>query len=218
MRFAKFSLILGPAMMLTKRQKELLDFLSSHIRRRGYAPTLEEIADHLQLDSVATVHKHLSNLERKGAIRRKWNRSRAIEIVPKHASARAVELPLLGRVAAGEPIEAVTTADTIAIPEELVRRNETYVLRVRGDSMIDEGILDGDYVVVEDRKTANNGETAVVVIDGAATVKKFYRERGRVRLQPANPNLDPIYVRDRALEVRGVVVAVMRKCTRRQAR
>jgi len=202
-------------MLLTKRQKEILDYLTDHIRRRGYAPTLEEIAGHLRLDSVATVHKHLCNLEEKGAIRRQWNRSRAIEVMPKHRTARAVELPLLGRVAAGAPIETVTVADTIAVPEELVGRNETYVLQVSGDSMIEEGILDGDYIVVENRRTAANGETAVVMIDGAATVKKFYRERGRVRLQPANPSLAAIYVRDRRLEIRGVVVAVMRKCWRR---
>ncbi len=198
-------------MTLTKRQKELLDYLEGHIRRRGYAPTLEEIGRHLRLESIATVHKHLSNLEEKGVIRRTWNRSRAIEIVPRHRSVRAVELPLLGRVAAGIPIEAIEIQDTIAVPEDLARPGDAYVLQVRGDSMVDEGILDGDYVVVHRRATANNGETAVVVIDGAATVKKFYRERGHVRLQPANPELDPIILRDRDVDVKGVVVAVMRK-------
>jgi len=120
-----------------------------------------------------------------------------------------------GRVAAGAPIEAIEVPDTIAVPEELVRSNNTYVLQVNGDSMVEEGILDGDFIVVEDRKTATNGETAVVIIEGAATVKKFYRERGRVRLEPANAALSPIFVRDRDLEIRGVVVAVMRKYHRR---
>jgi repressor LexA len=202
-------------MTLTKRQKELLDYLESHIKRQGYAPTLEEIGRHLRLGSIATVHKHLSNLEEKGVIRRKWNRSRAIEIVPRHRTARAVEFPLLGRVAAGVPIEAIEVQDTIAVPEELARSSDAYVLQVRGDSMINDGILDGDYIVVEGRPTARNGETAVVVVDGAATVKKFYRERGHVRLQPANPALSPMIVRDRDIEVKGVVVAVMRKYPRR---
>jgi len=203
------------AMTLTKRQKEILDYIENHIRRRGYAPTLEEIGAHFRLDSVATVHKHVSNLQSKGVIRRKWNRSRSIELVPRHRSIRAAELPLLGRVAAGAPIEAIEVRDTIAVPEELIRSNNTYVLQVNGDSMVEEGILDGDFIVVEDRKTASNGETAVVIIEGAATVKKFYRDRGRVRLEPANAALSPILVRDRDLEIRGVVVAVMRKYHRR---
>ena len=201
-------------MSLTKRQKQLLDYLDDHIRRRGYAPTLEEIGRRFRLASVATVHKHLSNLEHKGVIRRTWNRSRAIELVSDRRQVRAVELPLLGRVAAGTPIEAVEVQDTIAFPEELIRGNGTYALQVHGDSMVEEGILDGDYVVIDHRKVARNGETVVAIIDGAATIKKFYRERGRVRLQPANVKLDPIIVRGRDLEIRGVVVAVMRKYPR----
>jgi repressor LexA len=204
-------------MVLTKRQKELLDYLEAHIRRRGYAPTLQEIAGHFHLDSIATVHKHLSNLQSKGLIRRKWNRNRSIELVSRRRSVRAQELPLLGRVAAGEPIEAIEVADTIAVPDELVPAGETYVLQVRGESMIEEGILDGDYVVVDARPTAHNGETVVAVVDGAATVKKFYRERGRIRLEPANSKVRPIVVRDRNVEIRGVVVAVMRKYARRKA-
>jgi len=202
-------------MTLTKRQKEILDYIETHIRSRGYAPTLEEIGSHFGLDSVATVHKHVSNLQAKGVIRRTWNRSRSIELVPRHRSIRALELPLLGRVAAGAPIEAVEVRDAIAVPEELIRSNNSYVLQVRGNSMVEEGILDGDFIVVEDRKTAANGETAVIVMDGMATVKKFYRERGRVRLQPANADLAPIFVRDRDVEIRGVVAAVMRKYPRR---
>jgi repressor LexA len=202
-------------MVLTKRQKELLDHIDDHIRRRGYAPTLEEIGRHFRLGSVATVHKHLTNLQRKGLIRRKWNRSRSIELVPLHRRARAAEVPLLGRVAAGSPIEAIEVPETIAIPEAFARGANTYVLQVQGTSMVEDGILDGDYIVVDGRSVANNGETVVAVVDGAATVKKFYRERGRVRLQPANASLDPIIVRDRNTEIRGVVVAVIRKYPRR---
>jgi repressor LexA len=202
-------------MILTKRQKELLDFLESHIRRRGYAPTLEEIGHRFGLGSVATVHKHLTNLEQKGAIRRKSNLSRAIELVPLRRQARAKELPLLGRVAAGEPIEAIEVPDAIAVPEELSAGPAGYVLQVQGDSMIDEGIFEGDYIVVDGRRTANNGDTVVAVIDGAATVKKFYRERGRIRLQPANARLQPIFVRGAGIELRGVVVGLMRRYPRR---
>lgn len=199
-------------MFLTKRQKQLFDYIQAYLSRRGYAPTLEEIGAHFRLSSLATVHKHLSNLEEKGLIRRTWNHSRAIELVPQRTEARAVEVPLLGRVAAGRPIEALQQNDTIALPEELIRRDNTYVLRVAGDSMVDDGIWDGDYIVVEERSTAQNGETVIAEIGGEATVKRFYREKGgKVRLQPANDKIDPIIVRANDLEVRGVVVAVMRK-------
>jgi repressor LexA len=197
---------------LTKRQKQLFDYIESYLARHGYAPTLEEIGAHFRLRSVATVHKHLTNLEEKGLIRRTWNHSRAIELIRQQKSAAAVELPLLGRVAAGRPIEALEQADGITVPEEFVRRNDTYVLRVVGNSMTDDGIWDGDYIVVEGRPTADNGETVIATIDGEATVKKFYREKGgKVRLQPANDAMKPIVVAANDLEIRGVVVAVMRK-------
>ncbi len=198
-------------MTLTKRQKEILDFIEESIRDNGYAPTLEEIARRFELNSLATVHKHISNLEAKGRIRRKWNHSRAIELVDRSRRTRACELPLLGRVAAGAPIEAIEGSDTIEVPESFVRRRNTYALRVTGDSMVDSGILSGDVIVVEERPEPNNGEMVVANIDGEATVKRFYRERdGRVRLQPANPNYQPIEVLDRDLQIRGVVVAVLR--------
>src|SRR5512145_1737186 len=138
-------------MYLTRRQKEILDFLERHIARKGYAPTIEEIGEHFGLSSLATVHKHLSNLQEKGLVKRDWNRSRALELVPTDVKVRAVELPLLGRVAAGSPIEAVTSTETIFVPEDMVGRQETYVLQVKGDSMIEEQIRDGDYVIVENR-------------------------------------------------------------------
>jgi repressor LexA len=200
-------------MILTRRQKEIWDYLQDYIAGHGYAPTLEEIGAHFGLSSLATVHKHLTNLERKRVISRKWNLSRAIEITPSQKAAPAVELRLLGRVAAGAPIEAIETDDTLTIPEDLVRRpRNAFALRVQGESMVGEGILDGDYIVVEKRPTADNGETVVAVMDGEATVKKFYHERGgKVRLQPANPHMEPIIVKEKDLEVRGIVVAVLRK-------
>lgn len=200
-------------MILTRRQKEIWDYLEDYIAAHGYAPTLEEIGEHFSLSSLATVHKHLSNLERKGVIARKWNLSRAIEITPPRKTSRAIDLPLLGRVAAGAPIEAIETDDRLTIPENFVRRpHNAFALRVQGESMVGEGILDGDFIVVEKRPTADNGETVVAVINGEATVKKFHRERGgRIRLQPANPQMEPIFVRDKDVEVRGVVVAVLRK-------
>lgn len=199
-------------MILTKRQKQLFDYIDDYIARHGYAPTLEEIGAHFRLSSLATVHKHLSNLEHKGLIKRKWNFSRAIELVRQQKAAAAVDLPLLGYVAAGQPIEALETADTFAVPEEFVRRQNTFVLRVKGQSMIEDGIWDGDYIVIEERAAADNGETVVALINGAATVKKFYREKGgQIRLMPANERMQPIIVKDKDVTVRGVVVAVMRK-------
>src|SRR5213083_3604463 len=143
---------------LTKRQREILDYLNEFIAQHGYAPSLEEIGRRFGLSSLATVHKHLTNLQEKGLIKRAWNRSRALELVPTEVTVRAVELPLLGRVAAGTPIEAVQASETIFVPEDMVGRRDTYVLQVKGDSMIDEQIRDGDYVIVEDRKAARDGE------------------------------------------------------------
>jgi repressor LexA len=196
--------------MVTKRQKELLDYLQSYIGEHRYAPTLEEIGRHFGLASLATVHKHLQNLERKGLIRRLANQSRALELVGA-AAAPAVTVPLLGRVAAGAPIEPVETAETVTLPEEMLGRGETFALRVRGDSMVGEGILDGDLIVVESRREAPNGTVVVALVRGEATVKKLYRERGRVRLEPANERLAPIVAPERDVEIRGAVIAVLRR-------
>jgi repressor LexA len=197
---------------LTKRQREILDYLQEFIQQQGYAPSLEEIGRRFNLSSLATVHKHLTNLQEKGFIRRSWNRSRSVELLSARVGQRALELPLLGIVAAGLPIEAVTTTETIAVPEDLAGRRETYVLKVKGDSMIDEQIRDGDFVIVEDRKTAENGEMVVALIGGSdTTLKKFYRENGRVRLQPANPSMQPMLFDPTQVQVQGVVVGMMRK-------
>ena len=199
-------------MILTKRQKQLYDYLDDYIATHGFAPTLEEIGEHFHLNSLATVHKHLTNLEHKGLIMRKWNFSRAIELVPRQKKSGAVELPLLGLVAAGQPIEALENNETFTVPEEFIRRQNTFVLRVKGNSMIEDGIWDGDYIIVEERPSAENGETVVALVNGEATVKRFYREKGgKVRLQPANESMQPIIVHDKDVEIRGAVVAVMRK-------
>jgi repressor LexA len=201
-------------MPLTKRQREILSFLSSYHEANGYAPSFEEIAEQFNYNSLATVHEHLSNLERKGYIKRNYNESRAIEILPSEANPRAIELPLLGLVAAGMPIEAMTANETIAVPDDFVRRSGGhYVLRVRGNSMIDEQIRDGDFVVVNERRSVDNGEMVIAMLSGAsATVKKFYRERdGRIRLQPANETMDPIYVHENDISIQGVVVGVLRR-------
>jgi repressor LexA len=197
---------------LTKRQREILDYLNDFIQQHGYAPSLEEIGRRFHLSSLATVHKHLTNLQEKGFIRRAWNRSRSVEVIPAKVASRAVELPLLGYVAAGIPIEAVASEDTISVPELLAGKRDSYVLRVKGNSMIDEQICDGDFVVVEDRRTALDGETVVALVGGSdVTLKKLYREKDRVRLQPANPTMAPIYVAADQVQVQGVVVGVMRK-------
>ena len=197
---------------LTKRQREILDYLHEFIGERGYAPSLEEIGRRFGLSSLATVHKHLTNLQDKGFIRRAWNRSRSGELVPSVMGARALDLPLLGYVAAGAPIEAVVSAETVSVPEDLAGTRDTYALRVRGDSMIEEQIRDGDLVVVEDRQTAHNGEMVIALLDRTdVTLKKFYREKGHVRLQPANERLQPIVVPADTVQVQGVVVGVMRR-------
>ena len=194
-------------MYVTKRQKEILDFITGFIQQRGYAPSLQEIGSRFGLSSLATVHKHLSRLEEKGLIRRSYNRGRSIEL-----TVEAVELPLLGLVAAGKPIEAVPEKETIAVPANMVGRRSTYVLQVKGDSMLDEQIRDGDYVVVEERTTAENGETVIALLKGEeVTLKKFYRENGYIRLQPANPAMKPIRVKEEDLRIQGIVIGVLRK-------
>ena len=199
--------------MMTRRQKELLDYLRGYIHTNGYAPTLEEIGRHFSLASLATVHKHLQNLQRKGVIRRLPNQSSALELAVTSDDARAVRIPLLGRVAAGTPIEPVESPETITLPEELLGRGETFALRVRGDSMIDDGILDGDVVVVEARADADDGTTVVALVRGEATVKRLYRDAAAstVRLMPANDRHAPIVAPASEVEIRGQVVAVLRR-------
>lgn len=201
-------------MPLTRRQKQILDYIQDYLTSNGYAPSFEEIAGQFGFASLATVHEHLTNLEQKGYIRRAHNESRSIEIVPPRGQSGATELPLLGQVAAGEPIEALTVPETISVPNDLIpRRGSSYVLRVRGDSMIDDHIVDGDYVVVHNRDTADDGEMVIALVQGtSATVKRVYRERGGwVRLQPSNTRMQPIRVHEDDVLVQGVVVGVIRR-------
>jgi len=199
-------------MILTRRQKEILDYVADFLGRNGYAPSLEEIGHHFHLSSPATVHKHLKNLEKKGAIARDWNRSRSLRLVSPD-TARARFVPLAGEVAAGEPIEVFEVQEKTPVPEEMVGRKSAYVLRVRGESMIGDHIRDGDCVIVEKRKTAENGETVIALIDGdQATLKKFYREKkGMIRLEPSNPGMAAILRREEDVQIQGVVIGLMRK-------
>ena len=201
-------------MPLTKRQREILNYLSTYSEQNGFAPSFEEIAEHFDYNSLATVHEHLTNLERKGYIKRSYNESRAIEILPTEATPRAIELPLLGAVAAGMPIEALEHNETFTVPESMIgRAGSHYVLKVRGNSMIDEQIRDGDFVVVNERKSADNGEMVIALLERtSATVKRYYREKdGRIRLQPANEAMEPIFTDERNLLIQGVVVGVLRR-------
>ncbi|HEV8375202.1 MAG TPA: transcriptional repressor LexA [Candidatus Polarisedimenticolia bacterium] len=199
-------------MYLTARQRELYEFLQGYIAREGEAPTYEEIGRALKLKSTNAVAKHLKALEEKGYVRSPWgNRKRALSLVEHGTPSFAI--PLLGMVAAGKPIEPVEQAEKIEIPRSLLGRGENFALKVRGDSMIDDGIRDGDVVIVRRQATAENGDTVVAVVDGEATVKRFYKKGGRVELRPANPALVPLFLDSSAatLEIRGVVVGLIRK-------
>ncbi len=199
-------------MKLTKRQKEILDFIAGFIAREGYSPSMEEIAAHFKFASLNAVFKHLEALAQRGYLRRDANRARSIELAREN-EAISKSIPLMGLIAAGRPIEAVAAPEMLAVPEELLPgRGNYFILRVQGDSMIDEHIADGDYVIVESRENAVNGQTVVALIDGeSVTLKKIYREGDQVRLQPANQALLPIVVEGGRVKVQGVVVGVMRK-------
>ena len=196
---------------LTKRQREILNYLADFIQQQGYAPSLEEIGQRFGLSSLATVHKHLTNLEGKGFIRRSWNKSRSVEIVPTKHGAQSRELDLMGYVAAGEPIEAIATLESIAVPEILIGNNRAYVLRVRGDSMIDAGINDGDVVVIRETQTADNGDIVVALVeDQEATLKRFFRRTGQVELVAANPAYETRVLPADKVKVQGRLVGLIR--------
>ncbi|MFZ2664285.1 MAG: transcriptional repressor LexA [Patescibacteria group bacterium] len=202
---------------LYKKQKQILDFISQYIQINGYSPTLQEIADSMNLSSLATVHEHLQALERKGIIKRYEGAVRGIEIVDVSVNANlsAIELPLIGYIAAGEPIEAIENplATVMVSPDMVSKSKRCFVLQVKGSSMINEGIMDGDFVVLKQQETADNGQIVVALIDdGFATLKSFYKEKnGKIRLQPANDNMDPIIVDANSVKIQGVVTGIVRR-------
>ena len=207
-------------MALTRRQKQVYDFISTFVDRHGYSPSYEEIAEGMGLSSLATVHKHISNLEEKQLLRRDYNRSRSIDLLKPRgrmkqslaiAAETSMSLPLLGRIAAGQPLEAVENPESISLAD-FTRSKEVYVLQVKGQSMQDEAILDGDYVLVERADTARDGEIVVALVDGSdATLKRLYREGEQIRLQPSNTAMQPIIVPAGSVQVQGRVVAILRK-------
>jgi repressor LexA len=199
-------------MNLTKRQKEIVDFLRAYRAEHGISPTQREIREKFHLSSFGTIQKHLKRLEEKGALSRQWNRSRGIS--PAEEERRGREVTLFGYVAAGRPIEPFPDEETIEVPSSLLGKGEHFVLRVRGDSMIEDGIRDGDYVVVARRSTAQNGQTVVALVRGEATLKKYYAEGARVRLQPANASMKPLTVEAQDLTLQGVVTGLIRDYSR----
>ena len=206
-------------MNLTRRQRQILDFIRDFMKERGYSPSLEEIAQHFGLASVATVHKHLTALEERGAIQRGHNQSRSISLVAQGVRTGTLTVPLMGRVAAGAPIEAIEDTEELMIPEDMLGRRRTYALQVQGESMIDEGIHDGDYVVIEEREIAEDGETVIALLPGGeVTLKRYFREGKIIRLQPANKQLRPLMVPEADLRIQGVVIGVLRKYARRRRR
>jgi repressor LexA len=203
-------------MALTKRQREVFDFIANFVQQNGYSPSFEEIGTGMGLSSLATVHKHISNLEKKGLLKRDYNRSRSIDVVAKKGmrlpqAAQEMRLPLLGRIAAGRPVEALENPESISL-SDITRSRDVFVLEVRGDSMQDEHIVEGDYVMVEKTNSARDGEIVVALVNGSdATLKRIYREGPQVRLQPSNASMKPIMVPAQAVQVQGRVVGILRR-------
>jgi repressor LexA len=199
-------------MAITRRQKEMLDFLNDFLARNGYSPSYEEIARGLGLKSLATVHKHVANLEKKGMLGRVHNRSRSIDVIPPGSRTRSSDrLPLAGRIAAGRPVEASETYESISL-HDVVGNRECFALEVRGDSMRDEHIINGDYVLVERTRTARQGDIVVALVRGAeSTLKRYYSEGSMIRLQPSNLEMDPIIVPASHVSIQGRVLGVLRR-------
>jgi repressor LexA len=213
-------------MAITKRQREIYDFIARFLAEHGYSPSFEEIGEGTKLSSLATVHKHITNLEKKGLLRRDYNRSRSIDVLPPRgalkrsmavaasasAAAAGPELPLMGRIAAGRPVETLQNPETISFADFTRSSKEVFVLQVRGDSMQDEAILDGDYILVEKTSAVRNGEIVVALVDGMeSTLKRIYNEGEKVRLQPSNTTMEPVIVPATAVQVQGRVIGVLRK-------
>jgi repressor LexA len=207
-------------MALTKRQRQMYDFIAEFVQSNGYSPSFEEIGTAMGLRSLATVHKHVNNLESKKLLRRDFNRSRSIDVLPlpegiperaRPVAVSSFELPLVGRIAAGRPIEQVETPETISLTD-FTRAKDVFVLQVTGDSMQDEHIMNGDYVLVEKAETAREGEIVVALLNGSeTTLKRIYHAGDQIRLQPSNAAMQPIMVPADTVRVQGRVVAVLRK-------
>ncbi len=198
-------------MAITRRQKEVLDFIQNFVERCGYSPSFEEIAHGLGLTSLATVHKHISNLERKGLLQRAHNRSRSIDLLPERKKSAIPDIPMLGRIAAGLPVEAIETQESLSL-NDMVDNKAVFALEVRGESMRDDHIMHGDYVLIERAQTARQGEIVVALVDGTeTTLKRYYLEGPVVRLQPANTEMEPIYVPAARVAIQGRVLAIVRK-------
>jgi len=204
-------------MAITKRQRQVYDFIHGFVQENGYSPSFEEICHGMGLSSLATVHKHISNLEKKGLLKRDYNRSRSIDVLPirglfrRQPKAADITLPLLGRIAAGQPIEAVENPETLSLGD-ITRSKDVFVLQVKGESMKDEHIVDGDYVLVERAETARDGEIVVALVESTeATLKRLFREGSNIRLQPSNSAMKPIIVPAKSVQVQGRVIGVLRK-------
>lgn len=204
-------------MAITKRQRQVYDYIYGFVQENGYSPSFEEIAHGMGLSSLATVHKHVTNLEKKGLLKRDYNRSRSIDVLPVRGLFRRqpkpaeITLPLLGRIAAGQPIEAVENPETLSLGD-ITRSKDVFVLQVKGESMKDEHIVDGDYVLVEKSESARDGEIVVALVEGTdATLKRLFREGSNIRLQPSNPAMKPIVVSAKSVQVQGRVIGVLRK-------
>lgn len=195
---------------LTRRQKQILEFFRAYTQEHDLSPTLEEIAEHFGVNRV-TIFGHVAELERKDVLRRAApGVSRGLQLVEQDGERGGPSLPILGTIAAGSPIEAIETPESLHLADLVPDGREVYALRVAGESMIEDAIADGDIVLIERRETANNGEIVVAVLpDGEATLKRFYKENGRIRLQPANSTMKPIYTKE--VEIRGVVIGVVRR-------
>ncbi len=197
---------------LTERQKEIVDFIRKYREERGISPTQREICEEFGFSSFGTLQKHIRLLLEKGVIGRDWNKRRSLVVAGEERRPHALEVPLFGRIAAGRPIEVVAGDESVTVPELLTRKGENFVLRVTGQSMIEDGVEDGDFIVVNRRGKAASGEMVVAVIGGEATLKRFYLEAdGRVRLQPANERMAPMYFREDEVDVQGIVVGLMRR-------
>lgn len=203
---------------LTPKQKKLLEYIENYMDENGYAPTQHEIAKHFGYSSLGTVQNYLIRLEEQGFLRRKWNGKRALDVInplqtKSQPQTATLEIPLLGYVAAGKPIEAILSNETLEVPPLMASKGENFALKVKGESMIEDGILDGDYVIVRRQPTAANGQTVVATINGEATVKKFYRKGKQVELHPANSTMEPFILKnEESFRIEGVVAGVIRLC------